>query len=69
MEVSKLFSVEGKVVCITGGGTGIGRMMAEGFAANGAKVYIASRKEASKAAQAIVDDIQRKGGRWMGGGN
>jgi NAD(P)-dependent dehydrogenase (short-subunit alcohol dehydrogenase family) len=36
--------VGGKVVVITGGTSGIGRMAAEGFAVAGARVYVASRK-------------------------
>ncbi|KAM6500991.1 rhamnolipids biosynthesis 3-oxoacyl-reductase [Amanita muscaria] len=40
-----LFNVKDKIVLVTGGSSGIGKMMANGFCQNGAKVYIASRKE------------------------
>lgn len=37
LTINSLFSQEGKVVLVTGGGTGLGLMMATGFAQNGAK--------------------------------
>jgi len=45
LHAHKLFSVDGWVAVVTGGGTGIGLMCAQALAANGAKVYITSRRE------------------------
>ncbi|TIB75585.1 hypothetical protein E3Q23_02345 [Wallemia mellicola] len=41
---SELFNVKGWVVVLTGGGTGVGKMMATCLAENGAKVYITGRR-------------------------
>jgi 2-deoxy-D-gluconate 3-dehydrogenase len=43
-KLDDIFSVKDKVVVVTGGSRGIGEMIAAGFVANGAKVYISSRK-------------------------
>ncbi|EDN10379.1 conserved hypothetical protein [Histoplasma mississippiense (nom. inval.)] len=43
MDSSNLFDVKGKIILITGGAKGVGRMISEGFVTNGATVYITGR--------------------------
>jgi NAD(P)-dependent dehydrogenase (short-subunit alcohol dehydrogenase family) len=56
---SELFDIAGKRAVVTGGGSGIGTMIATGFVEAGAHVIIASRKEDSL--KEVTDSLSAKG--------
>ena len=56
---SDLFSIAGKTALVTGGGRGIGKMIAEGFVDAGAIVYIASRK--ADVVEQVAKELSEKG--------
>ncbi|KAE9993694.1 Dolichyl-phosphate-mannose--protein mannosyltransferase 4 [Venturia inaequalis] len=53
LKASKLFDVSHVTAIVTGGGSGIGLMITQALASNGAKVYITGRRE--EALQKVVD--------------
>ena len=57
---TNLFSLEGRTALVTGGSRGIGKMIAEGFVMQGAKVYISSRNGAD--CDATAAELSEGGG-------
>jgi NAD(P)-dependent dehydrogenase (short-subunit alcohol dehydrogenase family) len=66
LSAAALFSLEGWVTVVTGGGTGLGLMIAKTLAANGAKVYITGRRsdvlETSSKAHGTPEKLGPQGG-------
>jgi NAD(P)-dependent dehydrogenase (short-subunit alcohol dehydrogenase family) len=63
-QLRDLFDMTGRVVIVTGGTRGIGRALAEGYVAAGARVVVASRKP--DACQETEQHLQRLGGEALG---
>jgi NAD(P)-dependent dehydrogenase (short-subunit alcohol dehydrogenase family) len=63
MITKDLFSLEGRVALITGGSRGIGKMIAAGFIAQGAKVYISARK--ADACNRTAQELSKDGGQCV----
>jgi NAD(P)-dependent dehydrogenase (short-subunit alcohol dehydrogenase family) len=59
-----LFDMTGRVVVITGGTRGIGLALAEGYAAAGARVVVASRKP--EACEAVEAELRSRGAEALG---
>ncbi|MEH6943955.1 SDR family oxidoreductase [Bacillus sp. JJ722] len=57
MNMLQLFDLTGKVAIVTGGGRGLGKQIAEGFAEAGANVVVCSRNEEAcqEVSQALMD--------------
>jgi NAD(P)-dependent dehydrogenase (short-subunit alcohol dehydrogenase family) len=61
--MESVFSFTGKTVIVTGGGRGIGRAIAMGFAQAGANVVVCSRTNAE--IDAVAEEIRNKGGKAL----
>jgi NAD(P)-dependent dehydrogenase (short-subunit alcohol dehydrogenase family) len=59
LQNSNIFNLHGRVALVTGGGSGIGLMIARGLAANGAKVYVGGRRK---------DVLERVATEWSANG-
>lgn len=59
MHIKDLFDLSGKTAIITGGGRGLGQMMAESFAEAGANVVVCSRKV--DACKEVSEDLKKMG--------
>lgn len=59
MEVSSLFSVEGKVALVTGGSRGIGEMIVRGLVTSGVRTYLSSRSV--EACEALAEELASDG--------
>lgn len=61
--LDSIYNLRGRIALVTGGGTGIGWMISQGLAANGATVYITGRRKdvLEKAAAEFAKDSQGGG--------
>ncbi len=57
--MNELFDVSGRAVLVTGGSSGIGKMIAQGFVEHGARVYISSRK--ADVCEAVAAEFSQQG--------
>ncbi|KAF9257515.1 NAD(P)-binding protein [Marasmius fiardii PR-910] len=60
LRAQSMYDLKGRVAIVTGGGTGIGLMIAKGLAANGAKVYITGRRP--DVLQKLVNSVPKEEG-------